>query len=64
MSVIDDSLKESLEAGGKLRLPGTMCAAACVLGDITVVEHSGFRVGCYVTLNFNKEIFLKNYFDD
>ena len=63
VSVLEDSLMQCLDAGGILSLPSTQCAAACVLGDITVVEQSGFRVGCYVTLDPSREIFLKNYFE-
>ena len=63
LSVLEDELREALDAGGELKLPATQCAAACVLGDITVVEQSGYRVGCYVTLDLRREIFLLNYFE-
>jgi hypothetical protein len=63
LSVLDERLAEIVDAGSHaLPLPGTQCAAACVLGPITVVEQSGFRVGCYTSLEF-REIFVKNYFE-
>ena len=61
--MLEDELRDALDAGGELKLPATQCAAACVLGDITVVEQSGYSVGCYVTLDLSREIFVKNYFD-
>jgi hypothetical protein len=39
------------------------CAAACLLGDIILVEQSGSRVGCYSSSEF-KELFLKDYLED
>ena len=62
LSVLDERLAKSVEAGAELALPATQCAAACVLGDVTVVEQSGYRVGCYTSGEF-REIFVKNYFE-
>ena len=60
--MLDDDLADSIDEGRVLPLPGTQCAAACILGDITVVEQSGYRVGCYTSADF-KELFVQNYFD-
>jgi hypothetical protein len=62
LSVLDERLAKSVEAGPGLPLPATQCAAACVLGEVTVVEQSGYRVGCYTSGDFS-EIFVKNYFE-
>lgn len=64
LSVLDENLAKIVDAGRySLHLAGTQCAAACVLGPVVVVEHSGFSVGCYTSLEF-REIFRLNYFKD
>ena len=61
LSVLDEDLRECIDEGQTLTITGNKCASACVLGDITVVDQRGAKVGCYASSTFT-ELFMKDYF--
>ena len=61
LSVLDEDLRDCINEGETLPITGNKCATACVLGDITVVDQRGAKVGCYASSTFF-ELFVKDYF--
>jgi hypothetical protein len=61
LSVLDEDLRECIDEGQTLPITGNKCASACVLGDITVIDQRGAKVGCYASSTF-AELFMKDYF--
>jgi hypothetical protein len=62
LSALDEDLRDCIDEGNTLSITGNKCASAAVLGDITVVDQRGAKVGCYASSTFS-ELFLKDYFD-
>ena len=63
LSVLDEDLRDCIDEGLTLTMMGNKCVSACVLGDITVVDQRGAKVGCYASSTWT-ELFVKDYFAD